>query len=566
MKGNEKMKKVLVALLSGIYVVSAVVMGTNYVSATGVETADNAQRITIDGNVSEWAAMESLEVADGSVSEWKMAKSEDGSVLYLCFSGIATTQWDSHYDLDVLEVSYPEKTSFVCQFANLEQAWLTPGAEVAMVNGASGTNPGNYGVECALPISESGYTITFAGTKVAESDIPVFVWADEVEYAYEGIVIDGKYNDWNAVARVDAKCPNTEHQTECLKRVACVFDGDYIYLYLQDGENGAADGAGMASNGKYAITTDTGRQLVFQLSRGKGGEVSVDGVDGSSAAYFGDEWEIAIPVSQLPEWKEGVSFGLYQQEPFVTGVVDLQGNEGTAGEFHGIVYDGLFGDWSAYPHTLIQYATAGTQENQPDGEGALYLDGSTLYGHVQSSMSAHLAEAGGEFTSAISICFNGDKDYYGDKTWNLYPRLVAVAEDGTIDWSPTLTGLEDGLYEFYIADIRGEYNTQTLKNVSDLAEHEQFFGKMKIKVGETVDEMEFYIDLEQVAVFLSYYSDKKIEASDLKTVEAQFGRIGQEFLSTAGASSGPIIGIIIAVAVSFGIVFVARKRYKVVKQ
>lgn len=533
--------------------------------------------ISIDGDVSEWKAMNSMPVGDGSVSEWKVTKSSNGSMLYLCFSGIASTEWDTSYIWKFLTISYENGTSYTSQFANLDSSWINPGAAVATCSNASGTNPGLYAVECALPITKNGYTITFAGTTISESDIPEFVAAEKVEPVYNGIIIDGSYDDWDAVARTDADCPpEAGHSYDCLNAAACVFDGDYVYIYLQDGDSGSAAGAGVSSNGRYSITTDMGRQITFQLSTQNGG--TVNGVSGAGAAYFGDEWEIAIPASALPVYKESISFGLYQSEPFVSGVMNLQGGSGTgsesgttggtgtgtAGEFTGIVYDGLYGDWSAYPHALIQYATSGTQTNNPDGEGALYADGSILYGHVISSMDAHIAQKGGEFAGAISICFNGEREYNGDKTWNLYPKLVGVSADGTINWNPATKDLESGTYEFYIADIRGEYNTQTQTNISQLGEYEQFLGRMTVSVSENNDEMEFYVDLEQAAKFLSHYSDTTVESSDFKLIEAQFGQIGSDYLATAGTSSGPYVGVALCMAVA-GVVLLKRRRNKVVE-
>ncbi len=579
MKKGKKIRDKMICILGGIYVAWSVLACVQPVyakeaaaddGAAGTTVSDTRQlsdpSIVIDGDLSEWRAMESIAVADGSVAEWKLAKSADGSMLYFCFGGTAKTEWDTTYLWDILNITYGNGTSLNCQIANIKYAWVLPGAEMAYKSNASGNNPGKYGVECMLPVNQDSYSITFAGTTVNDEDIPLFTSAEEVEAVYSGIEIDGHYSDWDAVTKTSAECASEQHDYECLDSVACVFDGDYVYIYLKDGEDGSAAGAGTASNGRYAIVTDMGRQLVFQIDAAKGG--SVRGVAGAQTAYFGDEWEIAIPADALPLWKESISFGLYQSEPFVSGVMNLRGDEGytgTAGEFTNIVYDGLYGDWNAYPHTLIQYATAGTGIHHPDGEGALYADGSELYGHVVTKMDPHVvSERGGEFTSAVSICFNGQKDYNADKTWNLYPRMVAVAQDGTIDWNPQIKDLPDGTYEFYIADSRGEYNTSALKNVSDLADYEKFFGKMMITVGSTKDETEFYIDLEQVALFLSHYSNTTVEASDFKMIEAQFGRIGNEFLSTAGTSSGPYMGVIIAMGVSLVVLLKKRRHVEVV--
>lgn len=545
---NMKLKRKLVKTIGCIYTMATVLSVSNFVYAA--DETENKMDIVIDGDLRDWKAMDALSVSDNSkVSEWKAAKSQDGKTLYFCFTGTAVTEWDSAYRWYGLNMSYPNGSNFYCQIANLQQGWNVPGAEVVTSCNASGNNPGRYVVECALPVSQEGYALTFAGTTVNEEDIPVFVSAEEAEPVYTGIVIDGNYEDWDAVTKYEAECSEEAHHTyDCLDYAACVFDGDYVYFYLQDGESGNAAGAGVFSNGRYAITTDMGRRLVFQISTANGGSVS--GIAGAEAKYFGDEWEIAVPTSELPKYKESISFGLYQQDPFISDIVNLQGtnHDEAVGEFQGIVYDGLFGDWDAYPHTLIQYATAGTQTNRPDGEGALYAENATLYGHVVSSMDAHLAESGGEFASAVSIYFNGDHEFHGDYTNNLYPTLVAVAEDGTINWSPKTSQLAKGTYEFYIADIRGQYQRDKITNISQLPDHEKFFGKMSVTITDTHDEMEFYIDLEQVAKYLSTYSGTTIEASDFKMIEAKFGKIGNEILVAAGASTGPYMGIGICTA------------------
>jgi uncharacterized protein (TIGR04145 family) len=104
-----------------------------------------------------------------------------------------------------------------------------------------------------------------------------------------------------------------------------------------------------------------------------------------------------------------------------------------------------------------------------------------------------------------------------------------------------------------------------LKNVSDLKDYEQFFGKMTITVGETSDEMEFYVDLEKVANFLSHYKGSTVDASEFKLIEAQFGRIGQQWLVIGGTSSGPYMGVSLCVLVA-GVVLLRRRRTKVVKE
>lgn len=562
MKKMKKAKKIMAVLLGSIYGFMALFSVAKV--AYAAETASDSKEVMVDADLSEWKDMDTLVSEDNNITEWKLAKSEDGKTLYFCFSGTAVSTWDGSYNYKLIGITYESGTSYNCQICSLTEAWGVPGAEVAMKNNASGTNPGPYAVECSFPIEGDSYTITFAGVTVNAADIPVFVPAEEVEAVYEGIVIDGSYSDWAAVNKVEAACPEeANHTFDCLDYAAAVFDGDYLYLYLQDGQTGSAAGAGLNSNGRYSITSDLGRRIVFQLSTENGG--SLKGIDGAQVKYYGKEWEIAIPADKLPIYSESLNFGLYQEEPFVTGVVNLQGNEGGVGEFDGISYDGLFGDWASYPHTLIQYATSGTQNNGPDAEGALHVEDTTLYGHVLSSMDAHLAEQGGEFAKGIAICFNGDREYYGDKTWNLYPSLIAVEDDGTIIWEPQTRNLESGGYEFCIIDSRMGFDQEAITNVSQLQEHEQILGKMWVEVSEYNDEIEFYIDLEQVAKFLSYHSDTTISPDDFKLIEANFGRIGSDYLSYGGTSSGPFLGVGLCIGVVVVVLLRRKRTYKVVE-
>lgn len=60
---------------------------------------------------------------------------------------------------------------------------------------------------------------------------------------------------------------------------------------------------------------------------------------------------------------------------------------------------------------------------------------------------------------------------------------------------------------------------------------------MIINIGNTKDECEFYLDLEKVADKLG------CDASDFKQIDAQFGRLGQQWITTAGASSGAWLGL-----------------------
>ena len=83
-------------------------------------------------------------------------------------------------------------------------------------------------------------------------------------------------------------------------------------------------------------------------------------------------------------------------------------------------------------------------------------------------------------------------------------------------------------------------------------------GLMKVSVNGVKDEMEFELYVDKVAKYIG------ADPNDLRTVEAQFGRLGQKWLITSGASSGPLLGVgLCLAAVAGGGLWYVRKRRKV---
>lgn len=529
-------------------------------------------RIEIDGDLSDWAEVTSRSTGASGVDSWKVAYSPDGNTLYFSYTGTASTEWDYGFagSGNAFQFEYPdgstgENSALSVTAGNGETQvknayWGNVAADVAVKNSAHGNNPGPYVVEFAVPLSyfqSPEFTLTFGGTSVAAGDIEqvdgnsVVV---DVPAVYGGITIDGSYSDWAAVAKTEVSCPNDAHK-ECLSQVAAVYDGDWFYIYIKDGKGSNASGAGTHSNGKFAITSDLGYETDIQLTTAP----AVNGVNGAQVSYVGDEWELAIPKDQLPKYRESLSFGLYLGEPFISGIMNLQEDSENNLEnlFDGINYDGNYEDWEDYGHSTIEYATAGSQEDQIDAKGALYSSDGKLYGHVVTTMPQHLEEAGGEFTAAVTIAFNQSRSDLQsgsyDQKMAFYPMCVTVDGGGNINWSPQLMGLPEGTYEFYIAS-RDAWRTSA--NINNLHEMDLMYGKMIMTVGKDgKDEMEFYLDLPMVAQKLG------VDETDLKEISAQFGRIGQQWIFTAGTSTGPIAGVILCIS-TVGIVLWYKKRKK----
>ncbi len=527
--------------------------------------------IVIDGDLSDWEEVTARSSNVANVESWKAAFSQDGNTLYFCYTGSAGTEWDYTFAGNGTSIRFAFSDGItgedqsLCVSAGSGGAVVknafwgdVPGGAAAVTNSANGNNAGPYTVEFSVPASffhSLDFTLSFGDVSINSGEIEQINGVDiaiDVPAVYTSITIDGDYSDWAAVGKADVSCPNDQHPG-CLSLAAAVYDGDWFYIYMKDGEGSNASGAGSHSNGKFAIVSDLGYETDIQLSTAP----AVSGVNGAQVSYVGSEWEIAIPKDQLPKYKESLSFGFYLGDAIVSDIVNLKPDSGNNLEnlFDGIVYDGAYEDWEDYGHSTIQYATPGSQESQVDAKGALYSSGDKLYGHVVTTMPQHLQEAGGEFTSAVTIAFNQSAENLQNGSYDykmaFYPRYVTVDGDGTINWNPQLSGFADGTYEFYIAstDAWG-----TSANVNDLNDMDQMYGKMIMTIGKDgKDEMEYYLELPMIAKKLG------VDETDLKEIAAQYGRIGQQWIYTAGTSTGPVAGVVLSI-VSAGAVLWYKKK------
>ncbi len=523
--------------------------------------------IQIDGSASDWDNIHMLSASDANCIGWAVAK--DKNNYYFCMWGNSVPLW--------FDVVYDDGTQWNANAIQLTwDASAVKGGWYQDIPGSAAAT-GNGVTEFSVPadfFSNQDFTITYSGTSVTSADIPSADGSmpsiggasgedtdenidtenpdeedgEEETPVYNGIVIDSDFSDWAAVAKVSPA-------SEAVDSAAMVFDGDYVYIYLSASINYAVAGAGSHGNGKYEIITDLGDRLIFQVNNKANNRYCVDnslvsGVDGVKAAYSDQIWgldkyeyEIAIPASALPAYNKTISFGLYLGETFIFDVANMQGGEG--GVFGGIVYDGQYDDWKFYPHSEIEYATPGTHEDVVDGEGALYSEDGLLYGHVVTRMSPHLQEGGGEFAYAVTIRANSEYDFY--------PCLIAIDESGNINWSPQLTGLDYGTYEFYMVDAQSWHTAKTLSELQS-GGPDKLFGHMYMTIGPSSDEMEFKVYIDKLAEKFGLNED------DIKMLSAQFGRIGQQWIHTAGTSSAPWTGLGVCFAAVGGTMFCRRRK------
>lgn len=374
--------------------------------------------------------------------------------------------------------------------------------------------------------------------------------------ASDNIAVDGDFSDWDTVAK-------TTIGDDRLNSVAFIFDGDYMYVYVDACESWTAYMAGEQYNGKYTVTTDLGYQMIFQLQAENNVPV-VSGVAGAEVAcsdltYGKDSYcyEIAIPVSQLPTYIDTVSFGFYLEEPVITDVQNQQQVEEKPDVQESINCDGAFDDWTYYPHPVIYYGTSDEGETYVEGQAAMYTDGSTVHAHVYSAMQTHVENNGKDLVSGLTLTVNSTEA--SEDGENMFiPQLVTLNSDGTINYNPDFSNLSDGVHEFYIIDMQGWKDEGVgLDYWSDPNTYwyggNALYGKAYISVQPSKCEMELELDVDTLA------NKFDMEADQMKMYSAQFAAIGSQQVSCAGASSGPWFGIVLSLLTVI-VVLLAKRR------
>lgn len=185
--------------------------------------------------------------------------------------------------------------------------------------------------------------------------------------------------------------------------------------------------------------------------------------------------------------------------------------------------DGIYTEWIDYPHIVLTYSGGN------DAYSAIYNAGSETLFDVWTEMPAHLSEAGGEFTSGITVLINDDYSLA------FYPRFITVDGSGNINWDPQKTGLSKGVHHFYLASTDA-WHTST--NTSNLHESDKIYGDAYIEISDTRDEIEWKLDMNMVAEKLG------IDPSEIKTISVSYSRLGPQQTTSAGTPTG-LLGIFI---------------------
>lgn len=370
--------------------------------------------------------------------------------------------------------------------------------------------------------------------------------------AYNGITIDGDFSDWESVGK-------TNISDGSVADLAMVFDGEDIFIYVSEPEGSwpVAQGAGVTSDGKFVITSDTGKQSIFYLRTDNIKNRDNVVIDGSSVRY--DEstrrYELRLPASFVTEYNSTITLGYYEGRELIVGVANLQGHSSSqrdvnTGETIGTEDDEEnteeftgFADWAGYPHSTISYSTI-----DAEGSGAMYVKDTTLYIHEITRNSVDHSEYAGNLTP-FNIVLNGE-----DKIWDntLQIKLISVDASGNTadNGEVALKELATGEYTFLVASNTNSwgYDNWNVNNDRPSWEPETahtIYGTARVKVTEAGYEMECNMDLEKLAKVYSAKKNVAFSADDIKKIEAQFGDIGPQWISYAGTSTGPIVGAVV---------------------
>ncbi len=520
-----------------------------------------ARTIKIDGNPSEWDGIPTYKSNDSKIEKWSVAKNDDYVYFYVQQNG--GNVYGQPITSTNFTIKYEDGSSDGIRFeANMS----------AVKNGTFGDIDGvgdkdkasepsqekdKYETEFRIPQKFFGgkkYTLEYCGSKVKSEDITDLKSKDEEtksDHVYKGIKIDGNFSDWNAVDIKDVT--NNTEKNNNISKAAVVFDGDYIYIYLKETSDGAALASGSYSRGAYELLTDTGRRTSLKLVK-KDGKYQVEVNDYVTHQMKGEsikvehsnlQYEISVPVSALKQYNKKFSFGYYcADKPLVDDIVNIDKDSSHGAlnkKFSGITYDGEYSDWDDYPHSLIEYSTQGGQTD--DSEAALYASDGYLYGHVKSLLHK-TTEGKNEF---MPFAVRANKN---DKT-SISFRFVSVDKDGNINWNPKLTNLENGTYEFTLVDI-GSWTTY--KNVSDKGFID--YGQIKITTGSKYDEMEYRIHMNKLAKKFG------LDENEMKVLQAQYINIGKEWVTYAGTSTGPFVGVTMCCLTVVGVLSYKKRKDK----
>lgn len=415
-----------------------------------------------------------------------------------------------------------------------------------------------------------------SGVAAAVLAVPFFAFNVSAD-SYYGITIDGSFSDWDSVVKhgIDVEYDGQNPMNAC----AMVWDGDYVYLYLDEKQQNSASWSGPKHDGNFAITNQIGEIVMVSVhNNGQNGNIVevtnpvkniyLSNTNGGLEVAYNSGYttwdapcltEIKIPASVLFEDTALISFGYYGGATFVSDVADagaisptepddptptpIPHNDGS-----GIVIDGDYYDWKNYPVHTIEYDTPGTNNNYVDAKGSIYTNDGIAYVHCFTNYwdgSDTGYKRGAEFLE-VTVLFNG-----------AHTKLIAVdlGDNGSLSWPSSDTReLPVGTHHyalFYFSDSRLSTN---MNNINSL---DHYLGEMYITVSkdDLHDETEFWFDV------AALQKCGNIDSSFNGKIEVLFHRVGWKLLPTSGVSTGPIfVAVLSTVAAGSYLTYSKRKK------
>lgn len=214
----------------------------------------------------------------------------------------------------------------------------------------------------------------------------------------------------------------------------------------------------------------------------------------------------------------------------------------------GIDIDGSYMDWTYYPHSAIQH-----DEYAEYVKGALYNNGNGyVYGHTVTLMPAHQnKELGGMRQFYISV--------NGTNHADLNAVLISAGYDGRLHFSTAAdyaANMNDigNAHKYYIVDA-GYIGLKENMAIDELAAEGQLFGVAYVTKFPSQWDMEYMVNVEMLAKKAGLNG-----ASDVKTISAQFRQLGSQWVTTAGASTGGALGVLLCIAAVPGIYHLTKKK------
>lgn len=572
-------KKRIGLFLSALLVVS--IIPINYYVKN--RAAEKYQTIKIDGHVRDWKNVTERKSNDSDVIWWKVCS--DDKYMYLAAmtvnGGKESKFFDKHINIEGFGYVYAHYSNSTKEPIVMDNKDKYIGNEAQYSFRDEGTGSGIFN-EVKIPLSYIGgkKSVTFAGTAVSAAsiqdlknvknvdwnpdDVDVIDGKEKEKETYNGIKIDGKFDDWK---NSDVKMKDVSGNTN-LSKAAAVWDGTNLYIYLKENDkekDGNLVKNLLSTESGFTIQTDKNQKTLFTLKEGGKGQFYVGlGKDakreaGASVRYNNHEYEICITnslIKGVTADTKKLTFASHTASgdmSIIRNIENLKGVEKKGNKRPlidtSLKYDGDFSEWEKYPkkNTMNKGRVAAEYNAyyKEDGENPFtHKKEGVIIGHFKTK-DKELARAWLR-TGKITISGNGKSKVL---TARYEKGNAFLMPSKTFDTVAGVNGKNARLKHmkvnncFTLVDGRIANNPMFMKNRNKWKSH--CIGKMQGIIDWNGD-----IEMEYVVPMKEFAGNGKI------TVDVP--HIGP--VEIAGVSTGAILGILLAFAVVGGVLLYRKKK------